>query len=137
MLDGQLVCRSPALCAAAHSWQPLPGTSAALLIHRYERYDWFPYNNGVMLWNVPYMKRTNADFIKWILNQHNGLYYGRKFGRWRLQASRALWDVLLIWPHWRVGCCCAGYTAVDQGAFNQYYEHAVKGKPISRVRIHR
>ncbi|KAI7845916.1 hypothetical protein COHA_000462 [Chlorella ohadii] len=67
----------------------------------YERYDWFPYNNGVMLWNMPYMKKTNAAFVDWILNQHNGLYYGR-------------------------------YTAVDQGAFNQYYEQEVKGKPISR-----
>ena len=27
----------------------------------------------------------------------------------------------------------AGYGPVDQGAFNQYYEKEVKGKPISKV----
>ena len=35
----------------------------------------FPYNDGVMLWNMPYMRRTNAAFVAWILNQTNGLYF--------------------------------------------------------------
>ncbi len=33
-----------------------------------------------------------------------------------------------------LGCCIAAeYSAVDQGAFNQFYEHEIKGKPLSRV----
>lgn len=28
----------------------------------------------------------------------------------------------------------AGYTFLDQGALNQFYEDEIKGKPISRVR---
>ena len=39
-----------------------------------------------MLWNMPFMKKTNADFIDWILNQHNGLYYGRECSL-RLQSA--------------------------------------------------
>ena len=38
----------------------------------------FPYNAGVMMLNMPFMKRTNDEFIDWILRQHNGLDYGRK-----------------------------------------------------------
>jgi hypothetical protein len=67
----------------------------------YERFDLFPYNNGVMLWNMPFMRKTNDEFVEWILNQHNGLHYGK-------------------------------YSAVDQGAFNQFYESEIKGKPLSR-----
>lgn len=29
--------------------------------------------------------------------------------------------------------CIAEYSAVDQGAFNQFYENDIKGKPLSRV----
>ena len=109
---------------------------------RYERYDWFPYNNGVMLWNMPYMKKTNAAFVDWILNQHNGLYYGRKHGQGALPASAVIIQresqsyACHLWPANMVSAVAAlpaGYTAVDQGAFNQYYEQEVKGKPISRV----
>ena len=25
--------------------------------------------------NIPYLRQTNADFIKWILEQKNGLYF--------------------------------------------------------------
>ncbi|KAL4423982.1 hypothetical protein ABPG75_001283 [Micractinium tetrahymenae] len=67
----------------------------------FENEDKFPYNDGVMLWNMPYMRRTNAAFVAWILNQTNGLYF-------------------------------TGYGPVDQGAFNQYYEGQVKGRPISK-----
>lgn len=42
----------------------------------YERFDLFPYNNGVMLWNMPFMRKTNDEFVEWILKQHNGLHYG-------------------------------------------------------------
>lgn len=28
----------------------------------------------------------------------------------------------------------AGYGPVDQGAFNQYYEAEIKGKPINKVK---
>lgn len=28
----------------------------------------------------------------------------------------------------------AGFGAVDQGAFNQFYEKDIRGKPISKVR---
>ncbi|KAL4423983.1 hypothetical protein ABPG75_001284 [Micractinium tetrahymenae] len=67
----------------------------------FERFETFPYNDGVMLWNMPYMRLTNAAFVAWILNQTNGLYF-------------------------------PGYGPVDQGAFNQYYEGQVKGRPISK-----
>lgn len=52
----------------------------ARLFHscRYERADMFPYNAGVILLNMPFMKRTNDEFIDWILRQHNGLDYGRE-----------------------------------------------------------
>ncbi len=40
----------------------------------------FPYNAGVQLYNLPYMKQTNTDFINWILSQHNGLYFGCEQG---------------------------------------------------------
>ncbi|PRW61424.1 Glycosyl transferase family 8 [Chlorella sorokiniana] len=42
----------------------------------YERNNMFPYNAGVMMLNMPFMKRTNDEFIDWILRQHNGLDYG-------------------------------------------------------------
>lgn len=42
---------------------------------RYENEEKFPYNDGVMLWNMPYMRKTNAAFVAWILNQTNGLYF--------------------------------------------------------------
>jgi len=41
----------------------------------YEYEEKFPYNDGVMLWNLPYMRQTNADFINWILTNNNGLYF--------------------------------------------------------------
>ncbi len=52
----------------------------ARLFHscRYERANMFPYNAGVILLNMPFMKRTNDEFIDWILRQHNGLDYGRE-----------------------------------------------------------
>ncbi|KAL4447483.1 hypothetical protein ABPG75_004702 [Micractinium tetrahymenae] len=41
----------------------------------YEMDDMFPYNAGIMLMNIPYLRKTNADFISWILKQKNGLYF--------------------------------------------------------------
>ncbi|KAI7840968.1 hypothetical protein COHA_005197 [Chlorella ohadii] len=68
----------------------------------YENFDEWPYNDGVMLWNLPYMRRTNQAFVNWTLSQRNGLWF-------------------------------EGYGPVDQGAFLQYYEHEIKGKPINKV----
>ncbi len=59
----------------------LPGlTLHACPACSYERFDLFPYNNGVMLWNMPFMRKTNDEFVDWILNQHNGLHYGSEHG---------------------------------------------------------
>jgi hypothetical protein len=64
--------------------------------------DNFPYNAGIMLMNMAYMRKTNQAFVDWIFAQRNGLYY-------------------------------EGYGAVDQGAFNQFYEKEIRGKPIHKV----
>ena len=45
---------------------------------RYERFEMFPYNDGVMLWNMPYMSKTNKAFIDWILTLRNGYDFGRE-----------------------------------------------------------
>ena len=37
--------------------------------------DIFPYNAGIMLMNMPYLRQTNKQFIDWILEQRNGLYF--------------------------------------------------------------
>jgi hypothetical protein len=37
--------------------------------------DNFPYNAGIMLMNMPYMRKTNKAFVEWIFAQKNGLYY--------------------------------------------------------------
>lgn len=37
--------------------------------------DNFPYNAGIMLMNMGYMRKTNQAFIDWIFAQKNGLYY--------------------------------------------------------------
>jgi hypothetical protein len=37
--------------------------------------DAFPYNAGIMLMNMPYLRKTSKAFIKWIFSQKNGLYY--------------------------------------------------------------
>lgn len=42
---------------------------------RYENFDEWPYNDGVMLWNLPYMRRTNKAFVDWTLSQRNGLWF--------------------------------------------------------------
>lgn len=41
----------------------------------YEMDDMFPYNAGIMLMNIPYLRKTNAAFVEWILSQQNGLYF--------------------------------------------------------------
>lgn len=41
----------------------------------YEMDDMFPYNAGIMLMNIPYLRKTNAAFVDWILSQQNGLYF--------------------------------------------------------------
>ena len=41
----------------------------------FENDDKFPYNDGVMLWNMPHMRKTNKAFVDWILGQNNGLYF--------------------------------------------------------------
>lgn len=72
----------------------------------FEMDDNFPYNAGIMLMNMAYMRKTNKAFVDWIFAQKNGLYY-------------------------------EGYGAVDQGAFNQFYEKEIRGKPIHKVRVNR
>ena len=47
----------------------------AVALHRYEMDDIFPYNAGIMLMNMPYLRQTNKQFIDWILEQRNGLYF--------------------------------------------------------------
>lgn len=42
----------------------------------FDMQDMFPYNAGVALMNIPYLRQTNADFIAWLLKQRNGLYFG-------------------------------------------------------------
>jgi hypothetical protein len=42
-----------------------------------ERFQGFPYNAGVILFNMVAMSESYQGFIKWILNQNNGLYYGK------------------------------------------------------------
>ena len=37
--------------------------------------DNFPYNAGIMLMNMAYMRKTNNVFVDWIFAQKNGLYY--------------------------------------------------------------
>jgi hypothetical protein len=44
----------------------------------FEGQDIFPYNAGIMLMNMPYMRKTNKKFLSWILSQKNGLYYPGK-----------------------------------------------------------
>lgn len=40
--------------------------------------DIFPFNAGIMLMNIPYLKQTYPDFLRWILLQKNGLNFGGK-----------------------------------------------------------
>lgn len=40
--------------------------------------DMFPYNAGIMLMNIPYLRKTNEAFVNWILQQKNGLYFDGK-----------------------------------------------------------
>lgn len=47
---------------------------------RYENFDEWPYNDGVMLWNLPYMRRTNQAFVNWTLSQRNGLWFEGEAG---------------------------------------------------------
>jgi hypothetical protein len=42
---------------------------------RFEGQDVFPYNAGIMLLNMPHMRKTNRKFLDWIVSQKNGLYY--------------------------------------------------------------
>lgn len=97
-----------------------------------------------MLWNMPYMRRTNAAFVAWILSQTNGLYFfGAPWWWGRAEGGRPC--VLLGLLLWHLcispGCLkqklaaawAAGYGPVDQGAFNQYYEKEIRGKPINKV----
>ena len=53
------------------------GAAAAPILSpcRFENDDKFPYNDGVMLWHMPYMRKTNQAFVDWILAQKNGLYF--------------------------------------------------------------
>ena len=59
------------LCGAKHAVTPAAPASA----RRYENFDEWPYNDGVMLWNLPYMRRTNKAFVDWTLSQRNGLWF--------------------------------------------------------------
>ncbi len=33
-----------------------------------------------MLWNLPYMRRTNQAFVNWTLSQRNGLWFEGEAG---------------------------------------------------------
>lgn len=55
----------------------------AMPLCRYERYDLFPYNDGVMLWNMPYMVKTNKAFTSWLLSNKNGMYFPGELARLR------------------------------------------------------
>ncbi|KAI7840394.1 hypothetical protein COHA_005895 [Chlorella ohadii] len=41
-----------------------------------EASDAFPYNAGVMLYNMPAMRRSYPAFLEWLLSQKNGHHYG-------------------------------------------------------------
>ena len=100
--------------------------------------DIFPYNAGIMLMNMPYLRQTNKQFIDWILEQRNGLYFDGALpvgagGRGGCSAvsQNSIFSFLLSKLSWLSG---AGYGPLDQGAINQFYEKEIKGKPISKVR---
>lgn len=40
--------------------------------------DAFPFNAGVMLFNMPAMRRSYPAFLNWLLSQRNGHHYGGK-----------------------------------------------------------
>ena len=58
-----------------------PAKVVAVALCSYEGQDLFPYNAGIMLMNMPYMRKTNKAFLDWILAQKNGLYYPGKADR--------------------------------------------------------
>lgn len=107
-----------------------------------------------MLWNMPYMVKTNKEFIGWIFSQKNGMYFPgeRCISANGLAQLRCRWSSLLAWGAWNgkgwwyhAPCSrpasdlsmlplTVGYGPVDQGAFNQFYEKEIRGKPISKVR---
>ena len=41
----------------------------------FENEEKFPYNDGVMLWNMAHMRATNEAFVAWILGHTNGMYF--------------------------------------------------------------
>lgn len=118
-----------------------------------------------MLWNMPYMVKTNKAFTSWLLSNKNGMYFPGEHAPLALglhvlegcptgpSSTPATLPVMLhtgracdslatlqLLPRRKLThllhgppCCPAGYGPVDQGAFNQYYEKEVRGKPISKV----
>ncbi len=54
----------------------------------FEGQDIFPYNAGIMLMNMPYMRKTNKKFLNWIVSQRNGLYYPGKCQRLHSAVTR-------------------------------------------------
>lgn len=67
-----------------------------------EGVDVFPYNAGVILFNMLSMRHSHKSFVKWILHYRNGLYYGPEYG------------------------------PGDQGAYNKFYEKDLKPFKLSQ-----
>ena len=91
-----------------------------------EGQDVFPYNAGIMLMNMPYVRKTNKKFLNWIVSQKNGLYYP---GKWQYRgAERAAtvheslhfmrpWHACRVWP-FGPGCPEPVLREADQGQTN-------------------
>ena len=112
--------------------------ASAPRLRRYENLNEWPYNDGVMLWNLPYMRRTNKAFVEWTLSQRNGLWFEGEAG---CQGSDFLPTVHHSLPSTELTMISVpapsrlrpGYGPVDQGAFLQFYENEIKGKPINKA----
>lgn len=64
--------------------------------------DVFPYNAGVILFNMLPMRDSYLEFVDWVLKSRNGLYYGPEFG------------------------------PGDQGAYNKFYETNLRPFKLSQ-----
>lgn len=88
-----------------------------------------------MLMNIPYLRKTNAAFVEWILSQQNGLYFEGESVVECEQASRGISLAILTMCLPLLQSCAllpSGYGPLDQGAYNQFYENEIKGHPISK-----
>ena len=97
--------------------------------------DIFPYNAGIMLMNMPYLRQTNKQFIDWILEQRNGLYFDGEPPAWFNRVDCLLgssdshklillnnWSLWLFWHRVRStgpGCHQPILREGDQGQAHQ------------------